>query len=192
MLNINSDQVALQKNILMDRIEIYRANSKGKRLTAVFRTAKGTAVLYAAVSHLNLNDLHKAITNKELRPYSKQSLKNKLVYVPESSTSVKAVVAYYESIRFNEFIPILFNDPDNVFLSKGKTAYSDGSSQLEKTGNIMQYVNPGSDDNNTQAVKMSFCTAMILSTILKGGRMISFLTICLYRTTLSALTSSFG
>lgn len=150
MFNINPDQVALQKDSLVDRIEIYHANNKSKRLTAVFRTASGAAVLCAAVGHLNSGDLHEAITNKELQPYVKQSLKNKLAYIPASSTTVKAIVAYYESIRFNEFIPILFNDPDNVFLSKGKTAYSDGSSQLEKTGNIMQYVNPGSDDSTAQ------------------------------------------
>ncbi|GGL57614.1 YycH family regulatory protein [Sporolactobacillus putidus] len=128
---------------LVDRVEVYASSDDGRVVTAVFRSEQGKDAFYATAGHLTMNDLKNAVEKTELQPYGKQQLKNKTVYLPLGTTSISSIMTYYEELPIDEFIPVLFNDPDNVFYTRGKTIYSDGTRQLEKTGSILQYVNPG-------------------------------------------------
>lgn len=134
---------SLSSNMLVDRVEVYVSSGNGQVLTAVFRSEEGRDEFFATAGQLSLNALKNTVSKIGMQPYGKQQLKNKSIYLPLGKTAVSGMMTYYEVMTTDPFIPVLFNDPDNVFYTKGKTAYSDGTRQLEKTGNIMQYVNPG-------------------------------------------------
>lgn len=134
---------ALAAGMLADRVEIYSSSADGRVLTAVFRSEQGKDLFYATVGHLTMDAFKNAFEKVVLQPYGRQQFKNKSVYLPLGTTTISDVMTYYEELPVEEFISVLFNDPNNVFYTKEKTVYSDGTRQLEKTGSILQYVNPG-------------------------------------------------
>ncbi|RYL90863.1 hypothetical protein EWI07_11390 [Sporolactobacillus sp. THM7-4] len=143
VFQFDQNDLSLPNNVRMDRLEVYPSLLKGRPLVAVFRTQDGTARFYAVINRINVDDLQQVLTNRNWIPYSRQDLMKKRVYLPAVQTKLSGIMTYYEDIPISSFIPALFNDPNNVFYNRGETAYSDGTRQLEKTGNILQYVNPG-------------------------------------------------
>ncbi|WP_100486602.1 YycH family regulatory protein [Sporolactobacillus pectinivorans] len=142
IFHFGDNNVQIPQNVLIDRIEIYQPTS-GHGLVAAFRSQNNVDQLSAAVSGTNLNSLSKIFLNGQTGPYGLQQLKGKTLYLPLGNTNVRSEMIYFEKIPVDEFIPILFTDPKNVFQYRGKTAYTDGTSQLENNSNILQYVDPG-------------------------------------------------
>ncbi|MET1248416.1 two-component system activity regulator YycH [Sporolactobacillus sp. STCC-11] len=131
-----------ENHILIDRVEVFRSTNGS--ITAVFYSPNEKSKLFTTVDHLNINNLKNVYANVNLKPYARQTLKGKVVYLPQEKTKMHSEVSYYEQLSLEEFIPILFTtDPDNVFPTKGKTQYTDSERQMERTNNIVQFVNPG-------------------------------------------------
>ncbi|MCL1632182.1 two-component system activity regulator YycH [Sporolactobacillus sp. CPB3-1] len=127
---------------LVDRIDVF-TSSNGRNVTAVFLSADEKNKIYTTVDHLNINNLKALYADTKLQPYDRQPLKGKVVYLPHDKTTVNTEVSYFKEISLEEFIPILFTDPDNVFAARGKTEYTDSERQMERTNNVIQFVNPG-------------------------------------------------
>jgi Uncharacterized protein conserved in bacteria len=141
LFNFTSGNGQIPQNARIDRIEIYQPGSGG--LMASFRTPANQEQFSARTSGTNLNSLSMNYSENSSSPYSIKRLKNHVVYLPAAVTKVRSQLMYFEKTPIDAFIPILFTDPKNVFHDRGKTAYNDGTSQLEATNNIMQYVNTG-------------------------------------------------
>lgn len=142
VFQFDTDKSLSENNILIDRVEIFRSTNGS--ITAVFYSPNEKSKLVTTVDHLNINNLRNLYTNANLKPYDRQTLKGKVVYLPQEKTTMHSEVSYYEQLSLEEFIPILFTtDPDNVFPTKGKTQYTDSERQMERTNNIVQFVNPG-------------------------------------------------
>ncbi|MDF2909900.1 MAG: hypothetical protein K0Q56_781 [Sporolactobacillus laevolacticus] len=132
---------SIPNEVLIDRIELF-SSSNGQRITAIFSSPDEKDKLYATVDHMNMNNLKALFTGTKLYPYDRQPLKGKVVYLPDDKTKMHSEVSYYEKLKLEEFLPILFPDPENVFPTRGKTAYTDSARQLEQTNNVIQFVNP--------------------------------------------------
>lgn len=138
-------------DVLIDRVEIYP--SANGRLIALFSSQNGQNQFYANVLKLNFSALGDAFGKANTVAYERQQLKGKIVYLPTGKTKLRSVMFYYHLEKIDAFIPILFNDPEsNVFHSRGKLTYTDGTGQLEQTGNVLQYVNvnPGISNDSQQ------------------------------------------
>ncbi|MFC7395070.1 YycH family regulatory protein [Scopulibacillus cellulosilyticus] len=147
LFNFDSEDLSVQNNLMIDRIEIFKSATNNNQVMALFKTEKDNAAFYAAVKGLNVNNLYTSFSNANLVPYYKQPLRVKTAYLPAVKTKVKSILSFYDTVSFTDFVPILFSDPDNAIYSKG--SYSDGSHQLEKSGNVLQYVNPAIGDTST-------------------------------------------
>ncbi|MFT8318078.1 MAG: two-component system activity regulator YycH [Sporolactobacillus sp.] len=141
----------LPDKALIDRIEFYPSANGGQ--VALFSSQSGQNQFYAEVSKLNFDALRSDFRKADTVSYGRQRLKGKIVYLPTGKTKIRSVMFYYHVEKIEDFIPILFNDPENnVFHSRGKLTYTDGTSQLEQTGNVLQYVNvnPGISKSSQQ------------------------------------------
>ncbi|MCO7126073.1 two-component system activity regulator YycH [Sporolactobacillus shoreicorticis] len=136
-------------HMLVDRIDVF-SSSNGRNVTAIFSSQNERNKFYTTVDHLNINSLKALYGDADLRPYERLTLKGKIVYLPQEKTKVDSEVSYYERLSLEKFIPILFTDPDNVFAAKGKTEYTDSERQMERTNNIIQFVNPGITSTSEQ------------------------------------------
>ncbi|MBM7645506.1 regulatory protein YycH of two-component signal transduction system YycFG [Scopulibacillus daqui] len=146
LFNFDSEDLSVQNNLMIDRVEIFNSSTNNNQAMALFKTQKDKSAFYATVKDLNMNHLYSLFSNSNLVSYYKQQLKAKTVYLPAVKTKVRSILSFYDTVSFTDFVPILFNDPDNAVYSKG--SYSDGSHQLEKSGNVLQYVNPAISDNS--------------------------------------------
>lgn len=140
LFDFNSEPFTVKENLLIDRIEVFKPVDE-KGMTAVFRTSNDSAAFYTTVINVDMKSLEKAVNNDDLISYSPKRLKHKKVYLPAEKTVVHSVLRYYKSISFSDFAKVLFSNPDNAIYSKGATTYSDSGHQLEKNGDILQYVN---------------------------------------------------
>ncbi|RYM04635.1 hypothetical protein EWH99_09500 [Sporolactobacillus sp. THM7-7] len=151
VFQFNQNDLSFPRKIQVDRVEVYPSTSAGGRLIAIFRSKDGRAEFYAVANNLKIDHLNQTLTSGEPIPYSKQKLSEKSVYLPLENTKIKGWLVYYENMQLESFIPVLFQDPKNVFVNRNKTTFSDGTSQLEKSGNILQFVNPEISSGIAQA-----------------------------------------
>ncbi|MFT8361532.1 MAG: two-component system activity regulator YycH [Sporolactobacillus sp.] len=140
---------SIPSDVLIDRIEIYSAEKGG--MIALFSSQDGQNQFFATVSQLNMNALKHAFSPKNSTAYISQHLDGKIVYLPDQKTELPTVMFYYNLKKLDAFLPILFNDSEeNVFHTRGKALYTDGQSQLEQTGDVLQYVNVNPGISDTQ------------------------------------------
>ncbi|WP_084688937.1 YycH family regulatory protein [Sporolactobacillus inulinus] len=158
VFQFDSSKSVSANHIPVDRIDIFGSTDK-HNVIAVFSSPDEKNKFYTTVDHLNFETLQGLYAKAELRPYDRLSLRDKVAYLPQGKTTMHAEVTYFERVSLEEFIPILFPDPDNVFAVRGKTEYTDSGRQLERTNNIVQYVNPGivsSTEQNKDPILVSF------------------------------------
>lgn len=142
IFRFGDNNVQIPQDTSVDRVEIYLPASGGG-MAAVFRSQDNRDQFSATVSKVSLNSLNQIFSGGQTGLYGPHRLRNKMVYLPLGPTKVNTEITYIQKIPVDAFIPILFTDPKNVFHYRGKTAYTDGTRQLENNSNILQYVNPG-------------------------------------------------
>lgn len=151
IFGFNEKNTAIPQNVLIDRIEFYTAEKGG--LIALFSSQDGRNQFFATANRIDLSVLKHLFARTSSTSYEREHLSGKIAYVPAKKTELPTVMFYYNLKKLDAFVPILFNDPEeNIFHNRGKLMYTDGQSQLEQTGNVLQYVNvnPGISDNNQQ------------------------------------------
>ncbi|WP_010630817.1 YycH family regulatory protein [Sporolactobacillus vineae] len=148
LFHFHSGNGQIPQSAQIDRIEIYQAAGTGT-LMASFRSGANQEQFSAKVSGTSLSRLSANYSEDRSSPYRLQRLKNYTAYLPAGYTKIRSQLMYFQKTPINAFIPILFTDPKNVFHDRGKTAFNDGTSQLEATNNIMQYVNTGITNNSS-------------------------------------------
>lgn len=149
VFQFDNDKSQSTNHVLVDRVDVF-SSSNGQNVTAIFSSQDEKSKFYTTVDHLNINSLKALFADVDLRPYERTALKGKVVYLPQEKTAVDSEVSYYERLSLEKFIPIFFTDPDNVFAAKGKTEYTDSERQIERTNNIIQFVNPGITSTSEQ------------------------------------------
>lgn len=132
--------------VMVDRVEIYI--SAEHRIVAVFREPDGSARFYAAVNQLNLDTLADTMPDSAASRFGVFDLKSGQVYLPLEKTKLSGRINYYEELQIEDFIPMLFSNPDNVV--KTGEGYSDATSQLKDNGGILQFVNSAVDTDEGQ------------------------------------------
>ncbi|MCO7175242.1 YycH family regulatory protein [Sporolactobacillus kofuensis] len=145
----DNDKSLTRSKLLIDRVEVF-SSPNGRNVNAVFYSPDERSKLYTTVDHLNMNNLKGLYVDTNLHPYDRQALNGKIVYLPDNKTYMYSEISYYQRLSLEEFIPILFTDPDNVFPSRGKTEYTDSERQMERTNNVIQFVNPGITSSSGQ------------------------------------------
>lgn len=147
LFHFHSGNGQIPQDTQIDRIEIYQA-ANGGALMASFRSVVNQEQFSARVSGTTLNKLTANYSENGSSRYYLQRLKNHMVYLPADPTNIRAQLMYFQKTPVDAFIPILFTDPKNVFHDRGKTAFNDGTSQVEATNNILQYVDTGITNNS--------------------------------------------
>lgn len=143
IFGMSAVQFNLKDNILIDRVSVYQKKSNHK-LVAVFSNGENSPVFYTNVTNINLTSLKSTLSAGNLSEYVKRKLNGKSVFLPISGSKVKAINCFNTPINYQNFVPVFFNNIDTAV--RNKDTYSDGTHQLEKNGDIIQYVNPNIPD----------------------------------------------